>query len=394
MGLFEFLKGVLKRPTVPLSGIPAEFFDEYRNMVGEIYVRELALASAINFIAAALTNCEFKTFVKGKEQKSVEHFRWNVSPNKNQSAAAFRYELVNRLFRKGECLVVEDWERNIHIADSYIVEENVINGSRFREVQVGGFSFRKTFFADEVCFFKLSETNMSAVINGLYDSYAKLILYEMKSFQRAHGRHGKFTYEALPPPDTEARKAFDDLINNRFKEFLTLDSAVIPLAKGQDYEEIMQKTNGSTADSSRGIRNMINDICDFTAKALNIPPTLLSGEIAGIEDAVKLFLSFCLDPLAEMISQTTTKSIYGQNNYKNGSYFYVDTSGVENVSLMTAATAIDKLISSGAFSVNDIRIACGKPRIEEPWADEHFITKNYEKIKDNFTVKGGEKNGI
>jgi hypothetical protein len=51
---------------------------------------------------------------------------------------------------------------------------------------------------------------------------------------------------------------------------------------------------------------------------------------------------------------------------------------------------VDKLIGSGAFCINDIRVVCGEQIIDEPWAWQHYVTKNYEAIEAALTLlKGG-----
>ena len=52
---------------------------------------------------------------------------------------------------------------------------------------------------------------------------------------------------------------------------------------------------------------------------------------------------------------------------------------------------MDKLVSSGVFTVNMILDAAGIPPIDEPWANEHFITKNYAPVSEVLeSVQGGE----
>ena len=47
------------------------------------------------------------------------------------------------------------------------------------------------------------------------------------------------------------------------------------------------------------------------------------------------------------------------------------------------------MIGSGSFCINDIREAVGDEPINEPWANEHFITKNYSTVADLLEVLGG-----
>jgi len=52
------------------------------------------------------------------------------------------------------------------------------------------------------------------------------------------------------------------------------------------------------------------------------------------------------------------------------------------------AANIEKLISSGVYSVNDVLRRLGEPTINESWADEHFITNNFSRMRDALKPKG------
>ena len=57
------------------------------------------------------------------------------------------------------------------------------------------------------------------------------------------------------------------------------------------------------------------------------------------------------------------------------------TQNVLIVDLLSVANAIYKLIASGCFTINDIRKAVGDEPIDEDWANQHWITKNYETVE-------------
>jgi hypothetical protein len=44
------------------------------------------------------------------------------------------------------------------------------------------------------------------------------------------------------------------------------------------------------------------------------------------------------------------------------------------------ASGIDKLLSSGVKTINDINRILGDEEIAEDWANRHFMTKNYSTI--------------
>ena len=52
------------------------------------------------------------------------------------------------------------------------------------------------------------------------------------------------------------------------------------------------------------------------------------------------------------------------------------SSAIEHFDLFGNAANIEKLIGSG-YSYNDVQRAAGGREIDEPWANEHFITKNF-----------------
>lgn len=66
---------------------------------------------------------------------------------------------------------------------------------------------------------------------------------------------------------------------------------------------------------------------------------------------------------------------------------------VKHIDMFDIATSADKLISSGIYTVNMILRALGEIPIDEDWADQHFITKNYSTIQEILEEqqKGGGK---
>jgi len=67
----------------------------------------------------------------------------------------------------------------------------------------------------------------------------------------------------------------------------------------------------------------------------------------------------------------------------------IDSKSIKHIDLLSVSTAIDKLIASGAFCINDIRKLVGEPVIDEPWAWQHYITKNYATVEELLNSLGG-----
>lgn len=383
MGLISWLAD--KMGIVPLSGQAVyEAIEEYAT---EVHVRELAFWNCANMVGNSISNCEFRTFRKGKEVKEKEYYLWNVEPNKNQNASEFHSKLISQLYRNNECLVIQENDQ-LFVADSFNQKEFALRENLFENVTVNDFSFNKTYNMGEVLYFKQSEKDMNSVIRGLYDSYSKLIAYSMKAYQKSRGTKGIFKYDTIPVAGTEARTAFDSLINEKISKWLNSDNAALPLGNGQDWKELTSKTYSNEA--TRDIRAQIDDISDFTAKAFNIPPALIRGNIEGVKDARTDYLTFCIDPLATKIAQEANRKRNGYKAYSEGTYMQIDTKQIMHIDLLNAAPSIDRLLSSGAFCINDVLKMVGEPTVNEEWAKKHFRTKRQADVNDIESLEGGE----
>lgn len=388
MSFLTWLKDKFGSDPIPLTGGDLSFYaDEYAATAADIYFREMAFWSATNLVANAISKCEFKTYDNGKEVKGREYYLWNVEPNRNQNSSAFIHKWISQLYRRNEALIIEQ-NGQLLVADNFKRTPKALYEDLFSQVTIGDFTFQKVFSQSEVMYFKLSECDMRKVTDALYDSYSRLIEYSMKAYQKSRGTKVKFKYDTLPVAGSNDRAAFNALINEKIGKWLTSDNSALPLGKGQDIEELTQKTYSS--ESTRDIRAQIDDISDFTAKAFGIPPALLRGDVQGVSDALDNFLTFCVDPLIYHLAEEINRKRNGYDGFSRGIYLVIDTKSIKHVDLLSVSTAIDKLISSGTFCVNDIRKLVGEEIIDEPWAWQHWITKNYVNIEDLQSLGGGE----
>lgn len=370
---FQFFKWLLRSRDAPEVSTMEEMFD----LFADCYVRELAFQSCVNLTANAVSKCEIKTFLGGKELKDREYYLWNLSPNQNQSSAAFWHKLVDRLYRDRAALVVENGGK-LYVADSWERKEYALYDDVFSQVTVGDFTFQRTFAASDVLFFELAAQDAKRVVDGLYQSYAKLIAYGMKGYQRSRGEKGVLELDTNVAGDAKFKETFEQIKNGDFRKFAEAESAVLPMWKGMKYTALGSKTYN--ADTTRDIRAMIDDVTDFTARAYGIPPALLNGSVQNVDSATQQFLTFCVDPLAASLAEEINRKRNGLEGLRRGDFVQFDTGRIKHIDLLDAADGIDKLISSGVECVNDIRALLGQSLINEPWAWEHFMTKNYTAI--------------
>ena len=127
-----------------------------------------------------------------------------------------------------------------------------------------------------------------------------------------------------------------------------------------------------------------------------MPPSLAKGDVQDTSKAVEEMLTFCLDPLVCMLQQEINRKRNGKGGLRKGTRLQINTMRVKHIDMFDIAASADKLISSGIYTVNMILRALEEPKIDEEWADQHFITKNYstiQEILEEQSKKGGEKSG-
>ena len=367
---------------------------QVRDAATEICLRELAFWTCVGKIANALTKCEFRTFCEGKEVFGDEYYAWNYEPNRNQNKAEFLSKAMEKLYRENELLIVESNDGQLLVADSFDVTLNTLYGDTYSNVMVDDYQFSRSFRSKDVLHWKLNNRNVNKIIHGLYSSYSKLIDYSAQSYLKSRGSRGILNISAMAQSDKLFEEKLQKLMNEYFKSFFSSSNAVLPLFEGYMYEDLGSKTYSE--GTSRDIKNQYDDIFDFTARGFSMPPSLVKGDVQDTSKAVEEMLTFCLDPLAEMLQQEINRKRMGKSEVRKGTRLQINTMRVKHIDMFDIATPADKLISSGIYTVNMLLRAMGEPQLSEEWADQHFITKNYSTIQEFLeeqSKKGGSEGG-
>jgi len=231
--------------------------------------------------------------------------------------------------------------------------------NEYQGLLVDEMRFNKRFREEDVFHLRLSHCNVKPVLDGLFSSYSRLISAAMNNYTWANGQHWKVTVDQMAGGRENWAKEFQQMVEEQIRPFLNAQSAVLPELSGYKYE-MMGKATDAQRDAAH-IKNLIQDIFDFTANAFLIPPVLLRGQVEGIADANNRFLANCIDPLADQLSEEITRKRYGYDGWKRGWYMRVDTSAIGHFNLFDNAPAVEKLIGSG-YSYNGVQRAAGGRR--------------------------------
>lgn len=357
----------------------------------EYRIRELAFWCCVNLIANAVGRCEFRTFRQGQDIRSTMYYLWNVSPNPNQSSTIFLHKLIAQLYQNNEALIVPNWAptgrsfSSMAVADSWQdPEEDPIKWNTYEGVQIGPQTYDHL-EEENVLHLKLNHCDIGPVVKGIFTSYNRLISAAMQNYTWGNGQHWKVHVSQLASGQEGWQEAFQKQLDAQIKPFLNSTSAILPELDGWSYENVDK--GFETGRDARHIRELVNDVFDFTANAFLIPPVLLRGQVEGVGDAHGRFLSQCIDPLMDQLAEEVNRKLYGYTLWQAKTCMQIDTSAIAHFDLFANAANIEKLIGSG-YSYNDVQRAAGAREIDEPWANEHFITKNFAEAES--ALKGEE----
>lgn len=355
----------------------------------EVFVKELAIQTCINLIANTISRGTFRTFEKGVEVRKENHYLLNYEPNPNKSASKFWRDVVHSLVYENEALVVQAQDR-FYVADSFDVQKFAFRPYIYSNVVVDGFTLSRVYEEPQVWHFELHHQPIKALVDGLYRSYGKLIAAGQQHFLRNSARRGLLKVPATYPQTDKAQQDLEDLLGRRFKRFMEAEGgAVLPLTGGMEYQEA-QSSIGVRGGGGEGreIRALIDDVFDMVAMAFQVPPQLLKGHVADTENAFNNFLTFCVNPLAELITDEINRKLYGRKWVLERSYVKLDTSAIRAVDIKDVANALDVLVRIGAYSIDNCLEYLGMEPLGTDWSTQRWMTKNYEPVE--AAAEGGE----
>lgn len=352
----------------------------------EVAFRELALHIAISYIANTMSKCEIKTYENGVPVKSKLYYTLNVSPNQNENSSQLINKFVEKYYYEGKALVVPHGD-SIYCADSFDVDEsNPLKEFTYHNVTFGTYQVKKKYKANEVFFMKLDNQDTKKLVDLLYTQYGKLIGLAMESFKRTNGKKYKLILEQYRAGDVAFNEVFENVLKKQLQTFIKNDNAVYPQFKGTDLQEF----STAAPTNSNDIIALRKEIFETTAQAFKIPLSMMHGNITNMDEIVKVYLSICIDPLADMISEEFTRKYYSYDEWKKGNYIEVDTSCIKYVDILEVADKADKAIASGLCSIDELRPRIKLNPLDTEFSTSHFITKNYEVAE---KVLSGQKGG-
>lgn len=355
-----------------------------------LYYKELALYTASSLIENAISKCEILTYVNGEPIKGEDYYTLNVAPNKNDNSSLFWHKVVRRMIRNPEGALVVELNGELHCAESFAIRiERPILGNLYDNVTLeGGLQLDKVFRAEEVYLFKMEDQNVRLLIDGICKEYNSMIQAAVRAFKNTNGRKFKFKVDAVKQGDEEFAEEFKNVISKDIKAYMENDYATYVEYAGEELEEQEQKQRVSSDEAIK----LRKDMFDMVGQALKIPQSLMSGNVTSVKDVADVFLTFSVDPWADVITEVLNKRAT-KWEFMKGNYYKVDTGRIKHRDIFDLAPNIEKLIGSSFMNIDEVREELGRPALDTEWSKKYYMTKNIAGTEEVANGLGGEMNG-
>ncbi|HDR7797832.1 TPA: phage portal protein [Bacillus tropicus] len=358
--------------------------DIITDTANRLHMKRLAIDTCVSFLGRTISQSEFRVRHGKAFEKNELYYRLNVRPNKNMTASTFWERFVRKLIYDNECLVIQADDGDLLIADGFQHNEYAVFEDTFTNVIVKDYTFKRSFRQSEVIHLKYRNDKLSPLIDGLFTDYGDLFSRILSSQKRKNQVRGTVDMEMTGAKTEENITKLQKFIDDMYQAFGNKDIAIVPQQKGFNYNEIYNGVaNGPSVEE---INKVTNGFLNQVAMAIGIPTALIYGEMADVEKQTKNYMLFTVNPLLKKLSDESNVKFFEMKDYLGGQR--IEIKSISYQSIFDLATSIDKLISSGAFTGNEIRLEGGYESSNDPNLDKHYITKNYTQMNEE---KGGEE---
>lgn len=368
--------------------------------VKELYIKDLMIEHAVDLISKTISKCEIKIFRHDKKENKVKetiddiYYRLNVRVNPNEEASSFFYRVISTLLKKQEALIITSKAENektdyLYLADDWNESKDIMKPKIYSKVVLSDLkgntlTLEKNFNADDVIHLTLGNSKIKQLLDDFYSDFGEMLGIASKYYKLSNVKKWKFKVPggqpAIKDPKTGEVITYDDYKKKVTDGLLSEEEAIVMLSEHFDLTEI----GNDKEKTSEDYRNMIKELGNIVATAFGIPLDVFYGSKTDKSTGTDDFITFAVAPILEIVEDGMNAKLLEKDNYLKGERVMIDKFKMKHFDIMDVAGSLDKLTGIG-FSHNDLRGFLGLPIIDEDWANEHNLTKNYAKI-----VRGGE----
>jgi HK97 family phage portal protein len=348
----------------------------------KLNLSKLAIEKAIMMIAKAIAKSDILIQTESKEKHKKE-YRLNVQPNDNECGTVFWTEVVKQLLTEQEALIIP-LSGKYYRATSWSHTNEVMMKRVYKDVMLscGGenLTIFSTFQSDEVIHLRYDNARIRLYLQNVVGQFDKTMdsinaMMQLSSQPRFKLKLGTnaLSFREKQADGTDKVMTKDQYVL-KIKKLLTSDALEVLTEQENTSVEQLQI---NTAVKAEELTKMALQINNEVANAFDIPEAVFNGNITEKSDATNEFITYAVSPVAEVINDTLTAYVVGEDDYcSKNEKVMVWLARFKHVDVVDSAVNLDKLRGIG-FHLDEIRGMVGYPLLNTEFSTERALTKNY-----------------
>lgn len=348
----------------------------------KLNLSKLAIEKAIMMITKAIAKSDILIQTESKE-KNKKEYRLNVQPNDHECGTVFWTEVVKQLLTEQEALIIPLNDK-YYRATSWSHTNEVMMKRVYKDVMLscGGenLTIFSTFQSDEVIHLRYDNARIRLYLQNVVGQFDKTMdsinaMMQLSSQPRFKLKLGTnaLSFREKQADGTDKVMTKDQYVL-KIKKLLTSDALeVLTEQENASVEQLQINTTVKAEELAKMALQINNEV----ANAFDIPEAVFNGNITEKSDATNEFITYAVSPVAEVINDTLTAYVVGEDDYcSKNEKVMVWLARFKHVDVVDSAVNLDKLRGIG-FHLDEIREMVGYPLLNTEFSTERALTKNY-----------------
>lgn len=348
----------------------------------KLNLSKLAIEKAIMMIAKAIAKSDILIQTESKE-KNKKEYRLNVQPNDHECGTVFWTEVVKQLLTEQEALIIP-LNGKYYRAESWTTTNEVMVSRTYRNVMLNcagyDYAIYRSFDSSEVIHLRYDNSRIRLYLQNVVGQLDKTVdavnaMMQLSNQPRFKLKLGTtaLNFRERSADGTQKTITKEQYVE-KIKKLLSSESMEVLTETDNVKVEQMQVNTSVNAETISKTAQQINN---EVANAFDIPEAVFNGNITEKSDATNEFITYAVSPVAEVINDTLTAYVVGENDYcKKNEKVMVWLARFKHVDVVDSAVNLDKLRGIG-FHLDEIRGMVGYPLLNTEFSTERALTKNY-----------------
>ena len=343
----------------------------------KLNLSKLAIEKAISMVAKS----DILIQTDSSQKRNIE-YRLNVQPNDHECGTVFWTEVIKSLLTAQEALIIP-MNNKYYRAASWQVTDSVLSERTYSNVMLNcagaNYGLYRTFQTSDVIHLRYDNSKIRLYLKSVVDQYDRTLDAVNAMIRLSNQPKYKLKIDGNlslreKNADGTDRVLTKDEYTAKVKRLLESDElSILQESNGITLENLAIQTQTKAEELAKIALTINNEV----ANAFDIPEAVFNGNITEKSDATNEFITYACSPVAEVINDTLTAYIVGENDYsKKCERVLVWLARFKHVDVVDSAVNLDKLRGIG-FSYDELREMVGYPLLNTDFSQARALTKNY-----------------